>query len=171
MIEEPVLILGLVGGVGAVVSVLIAVLPQTLEWYYDWKNQPLKVEVVKALTRVNPSIGGLLRLRVRNRLRIAINVTVSPATSVTVATDGLGKVSMKGTLFDEPEPTVYPSHEKAWSFWLPGHDSREIELRLPVTQGILRGKESVSPIVFANRFRVQQIRLGPFEFEVDPTFT
>lgn len=162
------LAVGLAGTVVAIIAVLVAALPAVREWYYDYRNLPLRVEVVRPFTKVNPAFGAFLRLRIHNRVRSGINVSVSPATSVTITTDRTGRTEAKGTLFDEPEPTVYPSREKAWSFWLPGHDCREIELRLPVTTGVLRGRERVAPIVFANRFRVQEIRLGPYDFEVDP---
>lgn len=161
---------GLAGIVGAAISVSVAALPPIREWYYDTRNKPLKVEVERPVTKVNPSAGAQLKIIVHNRLRSAVCVQVSPATNVTVRTDSAGKVEVKGTVFDKPEPCVYPSMEKAWTFWLPGHDTREVILRLPVAPGLLHGRESVSPVVFASRFRVQEIRLGPFEFEVDPTY-
>ena len=147
-------------------AVLVAVLPQILDWYYEKVNRPLKVEVVRPISKVNPAFGGLLRFKVRNRIRSAVSVQVSPAHHVKWT-----GTEIVGLLFDTPRVTIFPSNEQAWSFWLPGHDSREVEITWPVRSGILHGTEQISPVVFANRFHPQEIPLGPFDVVVDPAVT
>ncbi len=155
------LLLGLVGGVGAVISVLVAVLPQALDWYYERVNRPLTVKVVSVITRVNQTQYGLVRFRVRNRIRAAISVQVSP-----MCIGYLPELVQTEGIFADPRVLTYPSNETAFSFWLPGHDTREVALELPVRPNVFEGRETVSPIVFASRFVVQEVPLGPFEFSV-----
>jgi hypothetical protein len=160
------LILGVAGLIGAIISVLVAVFPQVLEWYYLRVNRPLKVEVVRPISKISPAFGGLLRFRVSNLVRSAISVSVSPAHAVHWT-----GAAVEGILFDDPDVTIFPTNEKGWSFWLPGHDAREVEIHWPVRPGVLHGTEQLRPVVFANRFKTQQIVLGPFDVVVDPSFT
>ncbi len=168
--ESLTLAFGIAGIAGAVVSTVVAAAPPALERYYDWKNRPLKVTVVRAFTKVNPAAGGRVMFRIENRLRSAVPIQVSPMTGVEVLNEA-GIVSVRGKLFENPTVRLYPSNKEGGFESIPGHDSRELVLELPVRQGVLEGTEEVQPVVFANRFRVQEIRLGPFHFEVSPKFT
>jgi hypothetical protein len=170
MVDELTLVFGVAGIVGSSIAVLVAVLPRALEWYYERVNRPLWVEPVKSFLRVNPTTGTLIRFRVHNRIQSAISVQVSPATRAAVTHDSDGTVTITGALFANPDVTVFPTNERGWSFWLPGHDAREVEIHLPIRPGVLRGKETVEPYVFASRFRAQQVKLGPYEVEVDPSY-
>lgn len=160
-VESLELILGIAGLIGAVLSVTIAILPQVLEWYYERTNRPLSVNVVGTILRVNQTQYGLIRMRVRNRTRSAVSVQVSPMTAG--FTPGVGPTE---GIFADPRVLIFPSNEHGGTFWLPGHDTREIALELPVRPGKYEGQESVRPIVIANRFVAQQVPIGPFEFVV-----
>lgn len=168
MVDAWTVAFGVAGIAGAVASVLIAVRPELLHWYFDRVNRPLKIHPVSEIPRANPAFGSAIRFRVRNRLMTAVSVSFSPMTSATVGQDEKGGIRIYGTLFEDPICTIYPSGEPA-RFWLGGREEREVEFRLPVRQGVLQGREDVAPIVFANRFRVQQIQLGPYPIEIDPT--
>ncbi len=163
-------VFGLAGVAGAVASSLIAVLPMGLEWFYDRRNRPLKVTVVRAFTKVNPTTGGRVLIRIDNRVRSAIPVQYSPMTECETLQGADGQLTTRGRLFENPVARLHPSNREWSNEPIPGHDSRELELSFPVREGVIEGRESVKPIIFANRFHAQEIRLGPFEFEVSPRF-
>jgi hypothetical protein len=142
------------------------------EWWYDRRNRPLKVTVVRAFTRVGPAVGGRVLIRIDNRIRSAVPIQYSPLTACETITDEKGTVvDIRGKLFDTPTARMFPSGRGGDLEPIPGHDSREIELVFPVRTGVIEGSEDVAPVIFANRFRAQEIRLGPFHFEVSPRFT
>jgi hypothetical protein len=153
------LVLGVAGLIGGFVAVFVAILPQSLEWYYERVGRPLRVEVVSAITKVTSAQYGLVRFRVTNRIRSAVSVQVSPMNQYR-----LEGTELVGVLFERSEVRIYPSNENAFSFWLPGKDSREVQLEYYVREGLAEGRETVSPVVVASRFRAQQVYLGPFDF-------
>jgi hypothetical protein len=158
-VESLELILGIAGVIGAGLSVAVAILPQVSEWYYERTNRPLAVKVVGTILRVNQTQYGLIRLRVRNRTRSAIWVQVSPMTHGFTP-----EVGHTEGIFMDPRVLIFPSNEPGGTFWLPGHDSREVALELPARPGIFEGRESVRPVIIANRFVPQHIPVGPFKF-------
>jgi hypothetical protein len=163
---------GIAGIVGAGVSTLVAVVPMAREWWYDRKNEPLRVRVIREFTRVNPTYGGRIRIRIDNRIRSAVPIQYSPLTECETITDESGRVvESRGKLFDNPTVRRHPMDRGDALEPVPGHDSRELELLFPVRAGVLEGKEVVSPVIWGNRFKPQEIRLGPFHFEVSPSFT
>ena len=119
-------------------------------------------------TRVNS--GGTLRQPVAEYwIRSAVSVQFSPMTKEETYTDGDGKLQMRGVLLEGPYLRVYPDGQPSGFFWLGGRDSKEAEIVLPIRPGVLRGTEDITPRVFANMFHAQEIPLGPFHLDVDPT--
>lgn len=161
---------GIAGIVGAVLTGVFGAVPSILEWHYDRANRPLRVKVFPVRTQINPAFGGRIRFRVYNRVRSEVPVQISPLTACEAGVDENGKTWVRGRLFDEPRVSLYPSGKVGGFTSIPGHDSRDFVLDLPVRQGVLEGTEDVSPAVFANRFEAQEIRLVPFHFEVSPEF-
>lgn len=160
---------GLAGIIGAAISTWLAILPDVRDWYFDrWKNQPLRVEVLRTLLRVSPARGGRIQIRIWNRIRTAVSVQFSPMTKEECYTDGEGKLQTRGVLVEGPYLRLYPDGQPSGFFWLGGRDSREAEIVFPIRPGMLRGAEDIVPRIFANRFRAQEICLGPFHLDVDP---
>ena len=100
----------------------------------------MSVRAVGQFTKVNPSSEAFVRFRVKNRLRYTLSI---------VMTYGRGPAYF--TYFEEPRLTLFPQMTNAFAFDLPGHDLREVELRMRA-KGVV-GATSVQVSVIANGFR------------------
>lgn len=158
---------GIAGIAGAVISTFVAVRPDLMDWYYERQGRPLSVEVVNAHTCIDPAEYGLVAFRVTNRVRRSIRVSVAP---MNLAPPEDINAFIPGAsndgVFGDPRVLIVPTNENAWSFWLPGKDTRELRLEYPVRPGLTQGAEDVSPVVVASTFRPQFVYLGPFRFVV-----
>jgi len=158
------IVLGVAGVVGAITSVVVAILPQVRDWWLDRVNRPLRVDVIPHSRRFNRAFGLRIQIRVRNRLSVAIPVRIAANVNC-VLEDG----EMRGRFFEvPPRISLFPSNEPAQSFLLPGKDQRDVEIELAVRPGIFEGSDSFPISVTAFRFRSQVVRIGPFEYTIDP---
>ncbi|MFZ0892659.1 MAG: hypothetical protein WB778_08455 [Thermoplasmata archaeon] len=166
LMNDLVLVLEIAGIFGGILAVVIAVLPQLLEWYFDWSNQPLKVKVFGVYSNVNPSAVGRIEMRVYNRLRSAVHVEIWPLDAVEdILADGV-----RSKLFERPKVRTFPIDGEGDFFLLPGHDSKQVVIEYPVRPGVKHGSEVVRPVVISHRFKIKKVTSGPFEFRVDPSF-
>jgi hypothetical protein len=84
--------------------------------------------------------------------------------------DRKGGFTTRGVNFEYPSVREYPSNKEAQSFVLSGQDSRVIQVTWMPRPGVLQARELVHVTVFADRFRAQEIPIGPVEVEIDPTY-